>query len=196
MADQEFSLPESLALIQAARLLARDGGELGPEAVAALLPALEELRRVRDELASWEPELIAAARAAGSSWAALAPALGVASRQAAERRFLRLRPGGEATAEGRVRAERNRRAGDRAVSAWAREHAAELRQLAAEVSSVDGPGADRLRTALGEDDAAGLLAPLAERRPHLADRHARLADRIGTVTDDADRVRRDAGGQV
>ncbi|GAB2960217.1 hypothetical protein [Amycolatopsis acidiphila] len=44
-----------------------------------LLDALAALRAVRDELSAWEPELISAARSNGTSWAALAPALGVAS---------------------------------------------------------------------------------------------------------------------
>ena len=57
-----------------------------------VLAALAGLRAVQDQLASWEPLLIGAARARGASWAAIAPALGVASRQAAERRYLRLNP--------------------------------------------------------------------------------------------------------
>ncbi|MGH3881520.1 MAG: HSP18 transcriptional regulator, partial [Actinophytocola sp.] len=82
-----------------------------------VLAGLEVLRHLRDELAAWEPELITAAREQGTSWASIAPTLGVTSRQAAERRYLRLRPSatGEATGEERVRAERDRRAGDRAV---------------------------------------------------------------------------------
>jgi len=40
-------------------------------------------------------ELIGAARAAGISWAELAPAMGVTSRQAAERRYLRVRRGAQ-----------------------------------------------------------------------------------------------------
>ncbi len=62
-----------------------------------LLDALVALRQLRARLDQWEPRLIAAARQAGVSWTRLAPALGVASRQAAERRFLRLHqpdPGG------------------------------------------------------------------------------------------------------
>ncbi|WP_130445308.1 hypothetical protein [Kribbella rubisoli] len=47
---------------------------------------------MREWLAAWEPLLIGAAREQGVSWAELAPALGVASRQAAERRHLRLNP--------------------------------------------------------------------------------------------------------
>src|SRR6476469_7102321 len=135
-------------------VVATRGGEVPAERVVAALAAL---RSVREELGVWEPELIAAARAAGASWASLAPALGVASRQAAERRFLRLRPSatGETTGEGRVDAERDRRAGDRAVADWARSNAAVLRQLAGQVSALDGLGA-----ALGEDDVTTLLPPL------------------------------------
>jgi len=51
--------------------------------VEALIDALLLLRWAQDELAALEPELIAAARAMGASWQQLAPALGVASRQAA-----------------------------------------------------------------------------------------------------------------
>src|SRR3954453_13343650 len=57
-----------------------------------LLQALSTLRELRDDLTRWEPTLIEAARDRGASWAELAPALGVASRQAAERRYLRLKP--------------------------------------------------------------------------------------------------------
>ena len=114
-----------------------------------LLSALAGLRLLRDELAGWEPELITAARAAGASWVALAPALGVASRQAAERRYLRLQPShtGEKTGEARVDAERDRRAGDRAVADWARRNSAILRQLAGQVSALDGLGPGGRETA-------------------------------------------------
>src|ERR1700712_3094350 len=54
-----------------------------------LFDALVLLRRVQNELAGFEPALIAAARVAGVSGQALAPGWGVASRQAAERRYLR-----------------------------------------------------------------------------------------------------------
>ena len=47
---------------------------------AVLLEALALLRGLREHIAGWEPELITAARAAGASWAQLAPALGVTSR--------------------------------------------------------------------------------------------------------------------
>jgi hypothetical protein len=156
-----------------------------------VVAALEVLRHLRDELATWEPELIAAARDAGVSWVELAPALGVASRQAAERRYLRLRPSstGEATGEGRVRAERDRRAGDRAVVTWARENSASLRELAGQVSAAAGPG--EVRDALAGNDPAALLSPLANARHGLAD--TGLAARIESFTEHADQLRRDAG---
>src|SRR5688500_306795 len=102
------------------------------------LDALTALRRAREELAELEPVLIAAAREQGASWASLAPALGVTSRQAAERRFLRLRPHADTdlTGEQRVQAARDRRAGDRAVATWARANASELRRLAGQASSL------------------------------------------------------------
>lgn len=51
------------------------------------------LREIREQLAGRESGLIETARGQGASWADLAGPLGVASRQAAERRYLRLRPG-------------------------------------------------------------------------------------------------------
>ncbi|WP_091291658.1 HSP18 transcriptional regulator [Amycolatopsis xylanica] len=183
---------EALTEIQSVR-----AGEADAE---QLLWALTTLRLLRDELATWEPELITAARTSGTSWAALAPALGVASRQAAERRYLRLQPSvtGETTGEARVDAQRDKRAGDRAVAAWARENSATLRKLAGQVSALGGLGtaaqrsADRLGAALGDDDAAALLAPLNDAQPHLTERHGALADQVTAITERADRLRRDA----
>jgi hypothetical protein len=168
-----------------------------------ILAALTALRAVREQLGAWEPELIAAARDGGTSWASLAPALGVASRQAAERRFLRLRPSatGEGTGEARVHAERDRRAGDRAVADWARRNSAVLRQLAGQVSALDDldtaawESADRLGAALGDDDVTSLLPPLAAVSAHLARDHAGLAERLGAVSEHTDRLRRDAVGR-
>jgi len=185
--------------VREAVLAARDGG-LG---AGRALAALSALREARNQLDGWEPELVAAARAAGASWAELAPALGVASRQAAERRYLRRQPSatGEATGEARVDAERDRRAGDRAVANWARRNAATLRRLAAEASSADGldaagqESADRLGAALGDDDAAGLLRALADLRAHLEPEHAGLADRVGEIGAHAKRLREDTAGQ-
>src|SRR3954470_18248399 len=78
------------------------------------LAALLLLREVRDQLAGWEPWLIETAREAGASWAELAHPLGVASRQAAERRYLRVRPGAPgATGEQRAQATPGDRAANR-----------------------------------------------------------------------------------
>ncbi|WP_158887501.1 HSP18 transcriptional regulator [Amycolatopsis anabasis] len=180
-------------------VLAARGGAVPSDQVLAALAAL---RSVREQLGAWEPELIAAARAGGTSWASLAPALGVASRQAAERRFLRLRPSatGETTGEARVDAERDRRAGDRAVADWARRNSAVLRQLAGQVSALDGldaagrESADRLGAALGDDDVTSLLPPLAAVRAHLTRDHAGLADRLGAISEHTDQLRREAAG--
>ncbi|MBV8933989.1 MAG: HSP18 transcriptional regulator [Kutzneria sp.] len=159
--------------------------ELSAEQVLAALALLHELR---EELAGWEPQLIAAARELGASWARLAPVLGVASRQAAERRYLRLRPSELAeTGEQRVRAERDKRAGDRAVSLWARENAALLRTVAAQVGMVDVG----VRTALAGDDAAALVQPLTWALERLHGTHPALAEQICLITARADQVRRD-----
>lgn len=164
-----------------------------------VLEALAALHRLRARLDVWEPRLIALAREAGVSWAQLAPVLGVASRQAAERRYLRLHQpedGTEGTTrDARVQAVRDRRAGDRAVSAWARDHGADLRQLAGQITALTDlgpqaqPSLDRLHDALGGDDAAALVPLLAATREHLTADHAALADRVAGVTQDTDQVR-------
>ncbi|MBW1599775.1 type III effector protein [Streptomyces sp. JJ38] len=173
------------------------GGEQGdPEqALAALLL----LRELRERLATWEPALIEAARGAGASWAELAHPLGVASRQAAERRYLRVRPGAAgSTGEQRVRATRDRRAADRTVTAWARGNAADLRSLAGQITGLtDLPDPARqvlarLTGALAHDDAAGLLGPLAATHSHLLPRHPHLAARVETLTGQVDALRRDS----
>ncbi|MFI7240621.1 type III effector protein [Streptomyces qinglanensis] len=160
------------------------------------LAALLTLRRVRDQLAGWETALIETARTAGASWAALAAPLGVASRQAAERRYLRGRPGVPgATGEQRVRATRERRAADRTVASWARDRAFDLRQLAGRITALpDLPAASRalLAGALADSDAARLVGPLLDTRPHLAGRHPELAESVETLARNAGRLRRDA----
>jgi hypothetical protein len=157
------------------------------------------LRWVQNELAAMEPELITTARAAGVSWQALAPALGVASRQAAERRYLRLIPASAdqrgSTRDGRVRAERDRRAGHRAVARWANDNTAHLRRLAGQVTALPDLGesaADdigRLHRALAEPDATTLPGLLAGAQRHLS-AYPDLADQIDTVTAQTDRIRR------
>ncbi|MFG2409784.1 type III effector protein [Streptomyces brevispora] len=160
-------------------------GGAGPEqALASLLL----LRHVREQLAGWESGLIETARHQGASWADLAHPLGVASRQAAERRYLRGRPGpAGTTGEQRVTATRERRAADRTTTAWAHDNAADLRRLAGQITALtDLPAAARtpigqLDTALAHNDPTALIHPLTATRPHLAPAHPRLAAQLDTL---------------
>lgn len=165
-------------------------GASAEQALAALLL----LRQLRDQLGDWETGLIETARGAGASWADLAQPLGVANRQSAERRYLRLRPGApHSTGEQRIQATRDRRAADRTVTAWARGNAADLRQLAGQITALtDLPDTVRrpLTQALGGNDAAALIDPLADARDHLINSHPDLAARVGALTDHAHRLRR------
>ncbi|MFG1815276.1 hypothetical protein ACGFIF_16025 [Kribbella sp. NPDC049174] len=168
-----------------------------PPAADELLEALVRLRELREQLSGWEPRLIEAARAAGISWIQLAPALGVTSRQAAERRYLRLNPHAsqpELNREQRVQAARDQRAGDRAVAVWAQDNAADLRRLAGQVAALDGldgqaqASVDAVHDALGNNDSAALLEPLAAAGEQLTKDHPALAGRISEVgarTDEA-----------
>ncbi|SDM26567.1 hypothetical protein [Allokutzneria albata] len=182
--------------LELVRSVTGDGAATAEEVLAALTL----LRGLREELAAWEPRLITAAREGGTSWVRLAPALGVASRQAAERRYLRLRTEGvedpESTGEGRVRAERERRAGDRAVHAWAKENAATLRGLSGRVAGLSGlTGAAKhsvgeVRAALGSDNSSALLGPLAAAAAHLHKTHPALAKEITELTRRTDELRK------
>lgn len=186
-------------MIQAVLAGIGDTGTVQSAESADVLAALTMLRRLREDIASWEPRLITAAREQGVSWAGLAPALGVTSRQAAERRYLRLRPplGGESTGEQRVQAERTRRAGDRAVAQWARRNSAVLRQLAGQVSALRDltesarHQADRVQQALADNDPTALLAPLTATHIHLRTSHVGLAEQINAVTERVEQVRCD-----
>lgn len=183
------SLEDAVAAVTAA---VRDGSP------AQVLDALALLRWAQAELESAEHRLITAARDAGVSWQALAPALGVASRQAAERRYLRLTPATgdeDTTQDGRVRAERDRRAAHRAVTRWANDNTADLRRLAGQITSLtdlgDAAAGDvgRLHDALAGPDAGALPGLLADTHRHLAD-HPELAGQIDSVVSRADQVRR------
>jgi hypothetical protein len=177
----------------------------GNATVDEVLAALVSLRALRTQLDRWEPQLIASARDAGLRWAEIAPALGVASRQAAERRFLRMhRPAADdaqATRDQRVQAVRDRRAGDRAVDVWARGSGADLRQLAGQITALTDlapearPSLDRLHDALGDSDAAVLVPALAATQEHLPAAHSALANRVAAVAHDADEVRRASARQ-
>jgi len=190
--------PPTPDLPAAVALVAATAEPDAPATPDELLDALVLLRRVQHELAALEPALIAAARAAGVSWQALAPALGVASRQAAERRYLRSaaaptdQPGD--TRDVRVQAERDRRAGVRAVTRWANDNTADLRGLAGQITALTdlddaaGEAVGRLHRALGDPDASALPVLLAATREHLHD-HPGLTDRIDSVTARTDQIR-------
>ncbi|NXY98502.1 type III effector protein [Streptomyces sp. BR123] len=189
----------ALADIERALSSAPGPGTDAPDDPQEPLAALLLLREVRERLAGWESGLIETARAAGASWADLAGPLGVASRQAAERRYLRVRPGAAgATGEQRVQATRDSRAAQRTVDAWARDHAADLRQLAGQVTALtglDAPGRaslGRVLQALGGNDPATLVNPLAAVAPHLRRGHPDLADRIDDLVHQTDRLRADS----
>jgi hypothetical protein len=164
-----------------------------------LLDTLTLLRWAQTELAALEPILIAAARATGVSWQALAPALGVASRQAAERRYLRSAaaptdtPGD--TRDHRVQAERDRRAANRAIAQWANDNTADLRRLAGQITALtdlgDAATTDlaHLHQALADPDATALPDLLAATHQHLPD-HPDLAAQIDTVTAHTNHIRR------
>ncbi|MHC0429461.1 type III effector protein [Streptomyces sp. O3] len=152
------------------------------EALTALLP----LRELREQLAAWEPGLIETARDADASRADLAHPFGVTSRQAAERRYLRVRPGNPGTTgEQRVQTIRDRRAADRTVMTWARSNAADLRQLAGQISALDTLPPDAqadLSAALANSDPALLLEPLVHTHAHLAALQPDRATRVGDLT--------------
>ena len=192
----------ALAAIDDAIRTARTPAPADPAApeTAQALAALVLLRELRTELAGWEAGLVETARATGATWADLAPPMGVASRQAAETRYLRLRPATstpQATATGaeRVKAVRDHRAAERTVTAWARTNAADLRVLAAQLCAlIDLPRAAHptqtaLRTALGTADAADLITPLTHMRPHLGTDHPDLATRLDNLTHHANQLR-------
>ncbi|MGW5735943.1 type III effector protein [Streptomyces sp. NPDC055261] len=187
------------AIRDALQVARQDGADASPadgtdpeDALASLLL----LREVREQLAAWEAGLIETARHAGASWADLAQPLGVASRQAAERRYLRQHPGPTgSTGEQRVQATRRRRAADRNRTAWARDNAAALRRLAGQVAAVTGlpPGArvplGRLDAALADDDPAALIDPLNATRSYVERPHPGLAAQIDALTGDFDENR-------
>ena len=164
-----------------------------------LLDALVLLRWAQTELVSLEPVLIAAARAAGVSWQALAPALGVTSRQAAERRYLRSASAPTDkptdTRDDRVQAERDRRAAHRAVAQWANDNTADLRRLAGQITALTDLGETatgdlaQLHQALGDPDATALPDLLAAAHQHLPD-HPDLAAQIDAITDRTNQIRR------
>ncbi|MGO4462862.1 hypothetical protein AB4039_37130 [Streptomyces sp. M-16] len=197
------------AIDDAVRTARAPGTRTGPEPSTGpeqALAALLLLRELRTELAGWEAGLVETARAAGATWADLAQPMGVASRQAAENRYLRLRPtagtpspGPTTTGAERVKAVRDHRAAERTITTWARDSAAaDLRVLAAQITTLTGlapaarPAQAALTAALGTADAADLLAPLALIRSHLGAEHPDLAARLDALATHAERLRHDS----
>lgn len=76
-----------------------------------------------------------------------------------------------------------------------------LRKSAGQVSALDGLGAtaqdsaDRLGDALGTDNPADLLSPLAATHPHVVEHHQGLVDQLTAIAEHTDRLRRDAAHQ-
>ncbi|MFI6541571.1 hypothetical protein ACIBHY_54600 [Nonomuraea sp. NPDC050547] len=96
------------------------------------LAALLVIRQLREDLQEGEGYVIESLRAQGVTWAQLAPALEVRSRQSAERRYLSLcgDPSGHAgTTRDRVAATRDHRAAQRAGQAFIAGHADRLREV-------------------------------------------------------------------
>lgn len=192
-------MPETEDVATAFAAVRSTMGRLDTEAEQAeVLEALVRLRELRDELAGWEPTLIQVARDRGASWAELAPALGVASRQAAERRYLRLKPNEDdpgMTGEQRIQATRDERASERALADWARDNAANLRALAGQVAALDDlddetlASVERIHSALGENDTTALLDPLTRAGEGLSKDHPRLARLISDLGEQAGAVR-------
>ncbi|KAA2245885.1 hypothetical protein F0L68_41195 [Solihabitans fulvus] len=119
----------------------RYGVDTGEADQTDVLAALLVIRRLRERSAEVERDLIEAARKKTVTWARLAPALGVADRSAAERRYRRLVPPtydrpGTHTQEGRVEAGRAERAEQRAQHAWVAAHAADVAVVAARVVAL------------------------------------------------------------
>ncbi|MEV4943088.1 type III effector protein [Streptomyces zaomyceticus] len=193
-AHSPASFPAAVAALATIDDALRDAQQEPPAAARPgpdqALACLVLLRQVREQLAGWETGLIETAREAGASWADLARPLGVASRQAAERRYLRGRPGAAgATGEQRVTATRQARAAERAAVTWARAHAADLRRLAGRITALDhlAPEARSaqaaLHAALGAADVAELLTPLADMRRYLDSRHPDLVADLDALDD-------------
>jgi hypothetical protein len=116
MADEPIE-----AYRRAARVVASGGTDANE-----VLAALASLPAVRRDLDRVERELIGLARDLGAAWPAIAQALGLGSRQAAEQRWLRLC--GDASRDPvRVRAARREQ---RIVDAASGQHLVELRRAA------------------------------------------------------------------
>ncbi|WP_328825851.1 type III effector protein [Streptomyces sp. NBC_00252] len=198
------SFPAAAAALAAMDDALRDAQDETPEADVTrpeqALASLTSLRQVREQFSGWETGLIETAHDAGASRADVAGPLGVASRQTAERRYPRRRPGGAgATDEQRVTATRQARAAERATATWARANVADRRRLAGKITALDPLGPQprpvqaALQVALGTVGAADLLEPRARMRPY---RHAHHAGAVRPAVTQADGGRRSVSAQI
>ncbi|MFF4234051.1 hypothetical protein [Streptomyces sp. NPDC001820] len=144
-----------------------------------LLAGLLVIRALREKLVTDERRFIAEARRRRITWARLASAMELGSRQAAERRYLQLRTdldelaGSRLTQSERVEHARDQR-DRRSERAWAIKHAHEIRALAHRLLAVPDlqERADRSANAqksnersLRDAEAAGLPAPSPQQMP-------------------------------
>ena len=94
-----------------------------------------------------------------------------------------------------MQAERDRRAGHRAVAQWANDNTADLRRLAGQITALTDLDDDaespirRLHHALADPDATALPVLLADTQRYLPD-HPDLAAQVDSVTVHTERVRR------
>ena len=106
-----------------------------------VLAALLMTKKLRDDLAAAEGHLIEIARTKKVTWARLAAALEVRSRQAAERRYQQLRGDSWSdharTQRERVDNERDQRAQQRTTDQWIDAHAEQIRDLAVRLAAVE-----------------------------------------------------------
>ncbi|MFI6125422.1 hypothetical protein ACIBCU_37895 [Streptomyces sp. NPDC051064] len=142
-----------------AKLVELDAADELPE--TDLLASILVIRALREKLAEDERRLIAAARRKKVTWARLAEALELRSRQAAERRYLQLRTdmdelhGSTLTQQERIGYARDQR-DRRAERAWAVSNATAIRELAQRLLNVTDlqVRADRSITAQKTHDTA------------------------------------------
>ena len=99
------------------------------------------------------------------------------------------------TGEQRVQAARDRRAGERAVTQWARNNAARLRRLAAQITALDDldpatqESLDRILHALGNSDTATLLRHWPKPEQNSRTSHPTLAGQVADINVTADQLR-------
>ncbi|MFD5342288.1 hypothetical protein ACFWJY_00580 [Streptomyces anulatus] len=103
-----------------------------------VLAALSQLDEARQRLDTMELKLIRAARARSASWQKLADALGLATRQSAETRALRLERASQSYRGRDVASQRLDKARERVEQAWCEENAERIREAAGRFYDTSG----------------------------------------------------------